>query len=84
MPAREHLRVVEDHASIYLVHDIRTDPPTPLGAIGRVLPDGFDLLPRWNSIGLGSRFRTHETPYSSVEGALEAFIGPDEAPAAQS
>ena len=77
MPGLADLRMSEGGAEIYYVDDVRTVPPTRLGIVGRVYPDGFDRTPRWNSAGSGARFRHHETPYSTAEGALKTFVGPD-------
>jgi hypothetical protein len=64
MPARGDLRLTETAGDLFVVEDLRTDPPTSLGTIERVYPNGFDDLPRW--------------PFSTVEGAFGTFIGPDE------
>jgi len=78
MPDLEDLQLAEADAETYFVEDTRTDPPTRLGVIGRVYPNGFDDMARWNSAGSGARFRKHETPYSTIDGALATFVGPDE------
>jgi len=78
MPDLEHLEVTAAEGELFFVDDIRTDPPTRLGAIGRIFPNGFDDMPRWNSSGTGARFRRHGTPYSTIEGALDTFVGPDD------